>query len=167
MIIITDLFLAVKNLAFVYEFLQILFSDAIERHDRVFPPCIISIQCKPHNNIQIGVRQALYHENRSVMLTVNKNGIRLECRSGSIFLEQLHIFRVTFSNMLQTLVHNNQLICLQLSKALFQILGFQFSQRPINRLLILHSRVPILRYLRFYYSRFCRFCNWFGRLLLQ
>ena len=101
------------------------------------------------------------------MLAINQNGIRLECRSGSIFLEQLHIFRVTFSNMLQTLVHNNQLICLQLSKALFQILGFQFSQRPINRLLILHGRVPILRYLRFYYSRFCRFCNWFGRLLLQ
>ena len=56
MIIITDLFLAVKNLAFVYEFLQILFSDAIERHDRVLPTCIISIQCKSHNNIQIGVR---------------------------------------------------------------------------------------------------------------
>ena len=30
-------------------------------------------------------------------------------------------------------------------------------------MLILHGRVPILRYLRFYYSRFCRFCNWFGR----
>ena len=70
MSIISFLFFAVKNLAFLFQFFHVLIADSIERHDGVLFLFILARQHEPHNGVQIRVLRFPNHENRSFVLFV-------------------------------------------------------------------------------------------------